>query len=113
MVAPSAGAVVLVPFPFSDLSRAKVRPAVCLAPVGRGDWVLCQVTSTPYGDPNAIALNNADFASGGLKVASCARPGKLFTANASLLVSSVGKLNEDALRRIIDAVVLLLRPGKR
>lgn len=31
MVAPSAGDVVLVPFPFSDLSQTKVRPAVCLA----------------------------------------------------------------------------------
>jgi hypothetical protein len=29
MVTPSAGDVVLVPFPFSDLSQSKVRPAVC------------------------------------------------------------------------------------
>ena len=31
MVAPSAGEVVLVPFPFSDLSQSKLRPAICLA----------------------------------------------------------------------------------
>lgn len=31
MVAPTAGAVVLVSFPFSDLSQAKLRPAVLLA----------------------------------------------------------------------------------
>ena len=42
MVTPTAGAVVLVPFPFSDLSQAKLRPAVVLAEAGRGDWVLCQ-----------------------------------------------------------------------
>ena len=35
MVSPTAGQVVLVPFPFSDLSQAKVRPAVCLADAGR------------------------------------------------------------------------------
>ncbi len=47
MGTPATGEVVLVPFPFSDLSAAKVRPAVVLADVGRGDWVLCQVTSNP------------------------------------------------------------------
>jgi hypothetical protein len=53
VVAPAAGDVVLVPFPFSDLSAAKVRPSVCLADAGRGDWVLCQITSSPYSDPIA------------------------------------------------------------
>ena len=48
MVTPAAGTVVLVPFPFSDLSQAKLRPAVVLADVGRGDWILCQITSNPY-----------------------------------------------------------------
>ncbi|CAN5181319.1 hypothetical protein BH10PLA2_BH10PLA2_29250 [soil metagenome] len=66
MVAPSAGEVVLVPFPFSDLSQSKVRLAVCLADAGRGDWVLCQITSSPYGDSSAVALDASDFASGGL-----------------------------------------------
>jgi hypothetical protein len=57
VVAPTAAEVVLVPFPFSDLSQSKVRPAVCLADAGRGDWVLCQITSSPYGDPMAIPLD--------------------------------------------------------
>lgn len=45
MVIPANGTVVLVRFPFSDLSRSKLRPAVVLADVGRGDWILGQVTS--------------------------------------------------------------------
>ena len=65
MVVPTAGEVVLVPFLFSDLSQSKVRPAVCLADASRGDWVLCQITSTPYGDPSAVPLDAPDFASGG------------------------------------------------
>ncbi len=107
MVAPSAGDVVLVPFPFSDLSQAKVRPAVCLADAGRGDWILCQVTSNPYGDVTAVQLDAPDFASGGLLVASFARPGKLFTAHAGLLVRSVGALTPTAFRRVLSAVVAL------
>jgi mRNA interferase MazF len=111
MVTPAAGEVVLVPFPFSDLSQSKVRPAVYLADAGRGDWVLCQITSSPYGDPAAVPLDTADFASGGLLVASFARPGKLFTANAALIVRSVGRLNDAAFQRVLDAVLVLLRPA--
>jgi mRNA interferase MazF len=111
MVLPAAGEVVLVPFPFSDLKQSKVRPAVCLADAGRGDWVLCQMTSSPYGDPAAVPLDAPDFASGGLLVASFVRPGKLFTANSGIIVRSVGRLNDAALRRVLDAVVALLRPA--
>jgi mRNA interferase MazF len=82
-----------------------------LADAGRGDWVLCQVTSNPYGDPAALPLDAADFASGGLLVASFARPGKLFTANAALMVQSVGRLNNVAFQHVIEAVIALLRPA--
>jgi mRNA interferase MazF len=109
VVAPSAGEVVLVPFPFSDLSRSKLRPAVCLADAGRGDWVLCQVTSNQYGDPAAAALTAADFATGGLLVASFARPGKLFTASEGLMVKSVGKLSPPALARLLSAVIEMFK----
>lgn len=110
MVAPSAGEVVLVPFPFSDLSQSKLRPAVCLADAGRGDWILCQVTSNPYGDPLAMPLGPGDFSTGGLLVASFARPGKLFTASASLVVRSVGNLSPVALSRLLSGVVALFQP---
>jgi len=109
MVTPAAGVVVLVPFPFSDLSQAKLRPAVVLANAGRGDWILCQVTSKAYGDVQAIALNDDDFSSGSLRVVSYARAGKLFTANRSLIVGQVGSLTREAFRQIIEAVIRLLR----
>lgn len=114
MVAPAAGAVVLVRFPFSDLSQMKLRPAVVLADAGRGDWILCQVTSKPYGDSRAIKLEDASFAAGSLRVTSHARPGKLFTASRDLMVAQVGKLKSEPFRQIIDSVVTLLRsPGSQ
>lgn len=61
MVSPAVGKVILVPFPFSDLSKSKLRPAVVLADAGRDDWVLCQITSNPYRDPNAIVIRNESF----------------------------------------------------
>ena len=109
MVAPAAGKVVLVPFPFSDLSQSKLRPAIVLADAGRQDWILCQVTSKPYGDPRAILLNDSGFESGSLRVESYMRPGKLFTAHQPLIVSEVGLLKEATFDEIIDAIVALLK----
>ena len=89
MATPAAGGVILVQFPFSDLSQTKLRPAVVLAGVGRGDWILCQVTSQPYGDARAIEIENTSLASGSLRVTSYAPPGKLFTARRDLIVVQV------------------------
>jgi mRNA interferase MazF len=99
MVTPATGTTVLVPCPFSDLTQAKLRPAVVLAEAGRGDWILCQITSNPYGDSRAIELTEVSFASGSLRKTSYARPGKLFTANRDLMASHVGVLKADAFRQ--------------
>lgn len=112
MVVLAAGEVVLVPFPFSDLSQSKVRPAVCLASAGRGDWILCQITSNPYGDPDAIPLTPKEFSSGGLLTLSYARPGKLFTAHESLVSRSVATLTSTALDTLLIAVTGIIRPPK-
>jgi len=107
---PAAGSVVLVRFPFSDLSRSKLRPAIVLADAGRGDAVLCQVTSKPYDDEGAVTIESTDLAIGSLRVTSFARPGKIFTANESIITATVGTLTPEALRRVLDAVVHVLRP---
>jgi mRNA interferase MazF len=109
VVTPAAGSVVLVRFPFSDLTSTKLRPAIVLASAGRGDFVLCQVTSNPCADPTAVQLTDEDFASGSLKRLSYARPGKLFTGSGSLLVTTAGKLTDEAFGRVVEAIVGILR----
>ncbi len=111
MVSPSESSVVLVKFPFSDLSSSKLRPAVVLASVGRDDWILCQITSNPYADPRAIQITNDDFKTGSLQRLSYARPTKLFTANRSLMKIEVGRLNAIAFNNIVNAVVDILQKG--
>ena len=108
MVSPAVGKVILVPFPFSDLSKSKMRPAVVLADAGRGDWVLCQITSNPYGDPKALVIRDENFAEGSLRITSFARPGKLFTASSSLMLSEVGMLRADMAEQIINTIIELL-----
>lgn len=109
MGAPAAGSVVLVRFPFSDLSQAKLRPAVSIAVVGRYDSVLVQVTSNPYGDPAAVTIVEGDFDFGSLSRDSFARPGKLFTCHESLVVREVGVLRSAKLDELREAVVTIVR----
>ncbi len=106
---PATGQVVLVPLPFSDLSRTKMHPAVVLAESNHDDWILCQVTSNPYGDSRSISLDIHDFSQGSLRVISYARPGKLFTANQSLMADTVGQLSPATTNKLIGAVIQLLQ----
>jgi len=109
MVTHTAGAVILVRFPFSDLSQSKLRPAIVLAEVGRSDWILCQVTSKPYGDSQAIEINDESFQSGSLRLTSYARPGKLFTANTILFLDQMGTLQKQPLKQVVEAIIAILR----
>ena len=109
MVTPSVGSVVLVRFPFSDLSASKLRPAIVLASTDRNDWILSQITSNPYSDIKAIKITNSDFKSGSLLRTSYARPSKLFSANASLMIRIVGDLRESKRVDIIKAVISIFK----
>lgn len=105
----AAEQVVLVRFPFSDLTSSKVRPAVLLVSAGRDDWILCQVTSNSYGDALAIELDSADFANGSLHRHSFVRPGKLFTAHITLAAGNAGELKREKFTSIRDSVVRLIQ----
>ena len=48
------GDVVVVPFPFSDLTQAKRRPALVLAQLNKNDLILCQITSQFSNDDYTI-----------------------------------------------------------
>jgi len=75
------GDVVVVPFPFSNLSDSKRRPALVLSRLEGDDLILCQITSQQIRDRYAISLGERDFASGSLKQASNVRPNRIFTAD--------------------------------
>ena len=114
MDSPSVGSIVLLPFPFSDLSKSKIRPAVILAIAGRGDWILCQITSKAYADSAAVELKDSDFELGGLRVISYARPSKLFTANDGIFLSIAGQLGMEKISEILQKVVgLFVLPNRK
>jgi len=55
------GDVVVVPFPFSDLSQSKRRPALVIAELTGKDVILCQITSQWINDEYGIRIDNKDI----------------------------------------------------
>ena len=106
------GDVVVVPFPFSDLSQAKRRPALVVAELTGDDLILCQITSQSVKDGYAIPVSDSDFSEGGLKQPSHIRPNRLFTADSHIILYRVGKLKADVLNRVIERTIGILRGGQ-
>jgi mRNA interferase MazF len=92
---PSVGDVVIIPFPYSDLTQSKRRPALVLAEVGKGDSY-------------ALPLNESDFVSGGIKRDSFIRGFKLFTGSEALMLGVAGHLTHAKLSEVIGQLVDML-----
>ncbi|HEX9990515.1 MAG TPA: type II toxin-antitoxin system PemK/MazF family toxin [Chloroflexia bacterium] len=103
------GAVVVVPFPFSNLSQIKRRPALVVANLSGDDVVLCQITSQSVKDQYAIPLEDSDFVHGTLQRPSNIRPNRLFTADSNIINYQVGNIGHVKLNEATDAIISILR----
>jgi mRNA interferase MazF len=103
------GDVVVVPFPFSDLSNAKRRPALVLATLTRNDLTLCLITSQATNDPYMIALLDEDFSTGSFDKSSYAKPNRVFTANEQIIAYKVGTLTTDKINEVITRLITILQ----
>src|SRR3990172_9786103 len=91
------GNVVVVPFPFSDLTHTKRRPALVISNLEGNDIILCQITSQAVKDNYAIPIDDKDFETGGLKQPSNIRPNRIFTADSHIVLYKVGNLTDNKL----------------
>jgi len=103
------GDVVVVPFPFSDLTQAKRRPALVITELEGGDVILCQITSQRVKDKYAIPIDENNFETGTLKQRSNIRPNRIFTADQHIILHQVGRLKSEKASEVIEKVVNILR----
>ena len=104
-----SGENVVVPFPFTDLQSSKVRPALVIASLNRGDIILCQITSQIGGHPSTVQLLPSDFKLGGFARTSFALPHRIVTANESCVRRSVGRLKAAKLSEVREFVCAVIR----
>jgi PemK-like, MazF-like toxin of type II toxin-antitoxin system len=90
--------VVLVPFPFDDLSSSRVRPAVCMTdPIGPHRHVILafitsRVSLEPLSTDVILDSDDPDFAATGLRVSSTLQVHRLMTATTALIQRELGSL---------------------
>jgi mRNA interferase MazF len=103
------GDVVVLPFPFSDLSQTKRRPALVINQLDGDDLILCAITSQTKLDKYAVSIENNDFASGSLNRTSYVRVNRLFTAENKIIVYKVGHLKSQKIGEIINKLIEILQ----
>ncbi len=102
------GKVVLVPFPFDDLSTAKVRPAVCLTdPIGPHRHIILafissQIPTDLQETDLALDSRQTDFTTTGLRVSSTLRLHRLMTVASGLIRRELGKLSPRMQGEVVD-----------
>ncbi len=94
------GDVIVIPFPFSDLSSTKKRPALVIATLQGDDVLCCQITSEERFDNYSIELRDEEFVTGALKQKSMIRPNKIFTADKSIILYKVGMIKTTKVKEI-------------
>jgi mRNA interferase MazF len=111
------GDLVWVRFPFSDLQRGNVRPALVVSNdaynAGHEDLVICAVTSNLAPSPTKVPLAATDLVQGRLPVASMVRADKILQVERGLLGPSFAHLTDEAFDRVSDVIARLVRREKR
>ncbi|MDP4030242.1 MAG: type II toxin-antitoxin system PemK/MazF family toxin [Gallionella sp.] len=100
-----AGQIVLTPFPYTDLSGAKLRPVLMLRQASRfDDWLVCMVSSqVQQAETNLdeiLTPADPDFANSGLKAPSVLRLSRLAVLDGSRLLGSIGAISEERLGNV-------------
>jgi len=103
------GEVVVIPFPFSDLTQAKRRPTLIIAELEGDDLIPCQITSQRIKDKYAVEISDKDFETGGLRQPSNVRPTRIFTADSHIVLYRIGNLKKTKLNEIIEKVVEIIQ----
>lgn len=106
-----SGEVLLVPFPFTDLSQTKRRPVLVISNsrhnAKSNDFVCCGITSNLSNRPDSILLNTVDMSEGALPFRSRIKYDKIFTLEKGLAIKRLGKINARLMDQVRGALASL------
>lgn len=104
------GDVVVLPFPFSDLTSSKRRPALVISQLaGDEDIILCMISKQQHDDTHSVPLLLSDFANGGLDTDSFIRPKRLFTADSNLIIQKRGTISQNKLSEVTAKLIYIIK----
>jgi mRNA interferase MazF len=103
------GDVVVVPFPFSDLTNAKRRPALVVAELTRNDLILCSISSQMTSDLYTTSITDNDFKTGSLSRTSYIKSNRVFTANEKIIAYRADALIPAKTNEVIAKLIAILQ----
>ncbi len=102
-----AGDIIVVPFPFTDLSNSRKRPALVLSNLEGDDIVICEITSIMRKDSYVVSLENKDLESGKLKVNSIIRPNRILTIHKDKINYKFSKIKDSKLQEVLEKIKIV------
>lgn len=106
------GEIVIVPFPFSDLSSVRQRPVLILSKDKDNekveDVITCGITSNLKNSGHSVLIDNSDLEEGRIPVRSRIKVDKLFTLDKSTIIKKIGRVNNSifkGVKREFDSLV--------
>ena len=99
------GDVVVLPFPYTDFSSVKKRPAVVIATLKGNNVILAQITTNQRNDEDLIGLTKKDFTSGFLNSDSFIMASLIFTTASSKVEYKAGKIKPDKIKEVQNKLV--------
>ena len=97
--------VVLIPFPYSDLTGSKKRPALVISNSKLNkteDRICCLVTSKIHDDD--VVIKRTDFEDGKLPFKSSIKPHRIFTIDKRIVIRKLCTVNAEFHGRVVEEV---------
>jgi|SRR3989344_7002931 len=99
-----AGDIIVVSFPFTDLSAMRRRPALVMSSIQGEDIIICEITSKIRIDPYVVLLENQDLMFGRLKVNSIIRTNRILTIHRNKIIYKFDKISDSKLKEVLDKI---------
>jgi mRNA interferase MazF len=108
--------IVLVPFPYSDLSSTKRRPVLIISNnlynAAFPDILVCVITSNLYKDDYSVELSNNDLDIGMLPELSVIKCHKLFTIEQTRILKRFSLIKEKKFEEVTDELKKLVEKSE-
>jgi len=98
------GDILIVPFPFSDLSTIRQRPVLVLSNLtynkNSEDIVTCGITSNIKDSNYSVLIDNTNLSEGNIPFKSRIKVDKLFTLHKNIVIKKIGRVNKETFDRL-------------
>lgn len=106
------GDIVLVPFPFSNLSSTKIRPVLIISNYSynrnSADLIVCGITSNIKPSRFSIIIDQHNLRTGSLKTKSKIKVDAITALEKSIILKSIGTVKQNVIKKVKDILYLII-----